>query len=258
MIFAGLSLARRIEAAEAAIARGCAEFQPGAAILEAGGGLAVFQGADSPLTQAVALGLTGPVPGAELDRIEKFFRSRGARVTIDFCPLAAPGLLHLLAVRGYQPVEFNNVLVRSLAPLEITLTPRVRRALPEESDLWSHTVGHGFFEQAELTEDEMNVGRAIFRVPDVVCFLADSPSGERAGGGAMTVCGGLALLFADSTIPRFRGQGVHRELIAARLHEAAALGCDLAAATTAPGSGSQRNYERMGFQVAYTKVTLGS
>ncbi len=46
------------------------------------------------------------------------------------------------------------------------------------------------------------------------------------------------------------------ELIAARLIEALARGCDLATASTASGSASQRNYERMGFTVAYTKVTL--
>ena len=61
MIFAGAELARRVEAAEAAIARECAAGQPGAAILEAGGGIAVFQGAESPLTLAAGLGLNGAI-----------------------------------------------------------------------------------------------------------------------------------------------------------------------------------------------------
>jgi GNAT superfamily N-acetyltransferase len=256
MILAGAPLARRIETGEAAIARGCAERQPGSAILEAGGGIALFQGADSPLTQAVGMGLNGPVPEGSLDAIEAFFRGRGARVTIDLCPLADPGLLETLGRRGYHPTEFNNVLVRPLAGVEIALTPRVRRAMPPEGDLWSHTVGHGFFEQAELTGEEMDVGRAIFSMPGSLCYLTMSETGDCTGGGAMAVCGGLATLFADSTIPRFRSRGLHRELIAARLNEAVALGCDLATATTSPGSQSQRNYERMGFQVVYTKITL--
>jgi GNAT superfamily N-acetyltransferase len=256
MIFAGAALARRVEAAEAGIARGCATYERNAALHEAGGGIAVFQSADSPLTQAVGLGLNGPVQVAELDAVEAFFRSRGARVTIDLCPLADTGLVDMLAKRGYHATEFNNVLVRPLAGLEITLTSRVRRAMGAEADLWSHTVGYGFFERAELTDQEMDVGRAIFAMPGALCFLTASESGETSGGGAMAICGGLAMLFADSTVPRFRGRGLHRELIAARLHEAAALGCDLAAATTLPGSRSQRNYERMGFRVAYTKVVL--
>ena len=256
MILAGVPLARRIEAGEAAIARGCAERQPGAAILEAGGGIALFQGVDSPLTQVVGMGLNGPVSDADLNAIESFFRGRGARISIDLCPLADPGLLEALGKRCYRPTEFNNVLVRPLAGAEMIPAPRVRRATPEEGDLWSHTVGYGFFEQAELTGEEMDVGRAIFGMPGAHCYLAGSETGESAGGGAMAICGGLATLFADSTVPRFRSRGLHRELIAMRINEAAAAGCDLATASTLPGSQSQRNYERMGFQVVYTKVTL--
>ena len=40
------------------------------------------------------------------------------------------------------------------------------------------------------------------------------------------------------------------------MYEALAQGCDLATASTLPGSGSQRNYERLGFEVVYTRVTL--
>ncbi len=254
MFFSDAVLARRIEAAEAANARGCSA--AGGPVLEVAGGCAIFVGADSPLTQAVGLGLNGPVSEAEIATLEAFFRSRGARVSVDLCPLADPGFMAALADRGYRPAEFNNVLVKRLAATEIVLTPRVRRAVAGEDDLWSHTVGRGFFEQAELTGAEMDVGRAIFAMPGAMCYLAVTESGEPAGGGALAVRDGLAALFADSTVASFRRGGLHRELIAARLNEAIARGCDLATASTLPGSGSQRNYERLGFQVVYTKVTL--
>src|ERR1019366_2130676 len=57
-----------------------------------------------------------------------------------------------------------------------------------------------------------------------------------AAAGAMAIHGCLTTLFADSTMPGFRGAG------------------DLATASTLPGSVSQRNYERNGFRVAYTKA----
>lgn len=256
MIFADLRLARRIEAAEAAIARGCAETQPGAVVAEYGGGMALYLGPESPLTHAVGMGLNGPVREAEIDAVETFFRSRGARVSIELCPLADAALLTSLGERGYRPQEFNNVLVKSLAEAEICLTPRVRRAREAEQDLWSHTVGEGFFEQPELTDEEMNVGRAIFRMPGALCYLGSLEDGSPAAGGALFMGNGLATLFADSTVLQFRRRGLHRELIVARLNETRAQGCDLAAATTAPGSTSQRNYERLGFRVAYTKITL--
>src|SRR5436190_9540153 len=111
MFFAARALARRLEAAEAANSRGCAG-QPGAALLEIGGGCAIFGGAGSPLTQAVGIGLNGPVSVAAVREIETFFHSRGAPVSIDLCPLADPSLLETLAARGCRPSQFNNVLVK--------------------------------------------------------------------------------------------------------------------------------------------------
>jgi len=102
----------------------------------------------------------------------------------------------------------------------------------------------------------MDVGRAICAMPGALCYLAVTESGELAGGAAAAVYDGLATLFADSTIAHHRRSGLHRELIAARLNEALAQGCDLATASTAPGSSSQRNYERLGFEVVYTRITL--
>lgn len=255
-MFADATLARRLEAAEALNARSCTASPPGAAFLEIAGGCAIFVGADSPLTQVVGIGLQGPVGEPEVDTIEAFFRSRDAGVSIDLCPLADPGLLEILGRRGYRATEFNNVLVRRIAGAQIVLAPRVRRAIPGEDDLWSYTVGRGYFEQGDLTTAEMDVGRAIFTMPGAMCYLAVSEGGEPAGGGALAVRDGLATLFADSTVAAFRRQGYHCELIAARLNEAIALGCDLAMAATLPGSTSQRNFERMGFEVVYTKVTL--
>jgi hypothetical protein len=254
MVFADALLARRIEVAEAANSRGCSP--RGADVFEVAGGCAIFTGADSPLTQAVGIGLNGPVTQAEIAALETFFRSRGAKPTIDLCPLADSGLLPALAERGYRPTEFNNVLARRLTWSEIVLTPRVRRALAGEDDPWSFTVGRGFFDQPSLTTEEMDVGRAIFAMPGAICYLGVAETGASAGGAALAIYNGLATLFADSTIAQFRCHGLHRELIAARLNEAIAQGCDMATASTLPGGVSQRNYERAGFEVVYTRVTL--
>jgi len=253
-INADLHLARLLEQAEAQNARAFTGAET--PLLEIAGGCAVFAGAGSPLSHGVGMGLRGPVHEAEIEAIEEFFRSRRAAVLLDLCPLADPGLFESLGRRGYHITEFNNVLVKSLTSAEIVMTPRVRRAGADERELWSHTLGEGFFEQPHLTNEEMEIGRAIFDSPSSVCYLAVSESGEPAGGAAAAFHDTLATLFADATLPRFRHQGFHRELIDARLNETAARGCALATATTLPGSPSQRNYERAGFQVVYTKVSL--
>ena len=255
MIFADAALARRVERAEAAIARGTTG-QPGTAVLEVDGGCAIFSGAASPLTQAVGVGLNGPVGEARVAEIEHFFEARGACPRFELCPMADPEFVAILSHRGYRPAEFNNVLVKPLAGAEIAFTARARRAVAGEADLWAHTVGCGFFEHAELTDDEMEIGRAIAHMPGAVCFLASTETGQVAAAAAVATHDGLATLFADSTVAGFRRLGLHRELIAARLNEAIATGCDLAASSTLPGSGSQRNYERLGFQVIYTRITM--
>jgi GNAT superfamily N-acetyltransferase len=256
MIHADLQLARRLERAEAENARGCTAMYPHAASLEVAGGVAVFAGAESPLSHAVGMGLSGPVTATELCEVEAFFRARGAHPAFDLCPLADPSLVELLGVRGYRVTEFDSVMVKQLPGTEIVLTPRVRRGMSDEADLWSYTVGRGFFEHAELTTEEMDVGRAICAMPGAICYLASLETGELAGGAALAIHGGLATLFADSTIAGHRRRGIHRELIAARLNEALARGCSLATASAMPGSASQRNYERLGFEVAYIRVGL--
>jgi len=255
MIFADALLARRLEWAEAANARGTSG-QDGTAVLEADGGCAIFAGAESPLSQAVGVGLNGPVTEAKIVEIETFFRSRGAKPRFEVCPLADPDFIAALGDRGYRVTEFNNVLVKRLAGAEVAPAPRARRALAHEEDVWCYTVGRGFFEHAGLTGEEMDIGRSIFRMQGAICYLAANGAGEIGAGAALALHSGLATLFADGTAPECRRAGLQRELIAARLNEAIATGCDLATASTLPGSGSQRNYERLGFQVVYTRVTM--
>jgi hypothetical protein len=262
MIFADLHLARRLEAADAFNGAGCAQahhrFNPdlGAMVLEVGGGSAIFLGPASPLTHAVGLGMQGEVRAGAMDRMEDFYRARGAAVSLELCPLADVSLVELVAHRGYRLSEFLNVLVRPLPGAEIAPAAAARAAKPDEEEhLWARTVGRGFLEKDELTPEEMDVGRAIWHMPGSRCYLAFC--GNRVvAAGAMAVHSGLATLFADSTMMGFRGAGLQGALIRERLRVAAEEKCDLATASTLPGGVSQRNYERHGFQMAYTKAVL--
>lgn len=262
MIHASVDLARRLEAAEAINGVECAEAHKeldpelGATVLEVGGGSAIFVGVESPLTHAVGVGMGGEVRADEMDRLEDFYRMRGAAAGVELCPLASASLVELLGNRGYRVTEFNNVLVRPLAGAEFAPAgTSVRLAVADEEHLWTRTVGRGFLEKDDLTPDETNVGSAIWHMPGSRCYLAFA-AGRAVAAGAMAVRGGLATLFADSTVLGFRGAGLQRALIRERLRAAAEEGCDLATASTMPGSVSQRNYERNGFQVAYTKAIL--
>jgi hypothetical protein len=49
---------------------------------------------------------------------------------------------------------------------------------------------------------------------------------------------------------------VQAALVSARLADAAAVGCDLAVVTTLPGSKSQQNVQRQGFDLLYARAAL--
>jgi len=56
-----------------------------------------------------------------------------------------------------------------------------------------------------------------------------------------------------ATTPAHRRRGVQTALLSARLADAASVGCDLAVLTGQPGSTSQQNLQRHGFDLLYTR-----
>ena len=72
--------------------------------------------------------------------------------------------------------------------------------------------------------------------------------------GALALCDGVAHLAGASTMPDGRKRGAQLALLGHRLRYAAAHGCDVALMAALPGSSSQRNAERNGFRIAYTRI----
>ena len=96
-------------------------------------------------------------------------------------------------------------------------------------------------------------GRVVASSKGVLTYVGEI-EGRIAATAAMVLHGGVALLAGASTIPSARRQGAQAALLAARLRDAAARGCDVAMMVAQPGSASQRNAERNGFRVAYTRL----
>jgi GNAT superfamily N-acetyltransferase len=64
---------------------------------------------------------------------------------------------------------------------------------------------------------------------------------------------GVALFAGAATVPEMRRRGLQTALLAERLRYARLQGCDLAMMVAETGSNSQRNAERQGFRIAYTR-----
>jgi GNAT superfamily N-acetyltransferase len=276
-------LASRIELAEAestaAYASAAAAIGPesGACSLRIGSGVAAYAGPGSPVSRAIGLGMGGPVDQAQLAAAEEFFGVRGAPVRVDLCPFADPSLGRLLGGRGYSVHGFKQVLGMKLGsgdigeetaaeeqPVRVTETDKaapgasgvcVSVAGPSQGELWAHTVSQGFAEAEDPGEADLRIARPALRQELVTPLLAWA-GGERAGGGVVEVRAGIAMLRSQSTRPAFRRRGVQAAVVRASLAIATAAGCSLAVVQAEPGTTSERNLERLGFRVLYTKPTL--
>jgi GNAT superfamily N-acetyltransferase len=257
-----LELAREIELAEAHAAVACAERLTAAhgncagAVASVAGGYAVYCGANSPVTQAVGLGLNGAVSKEEFDRLEEFYFSRKEPVRVETCPMADGSLIEQYRERGYHVSEFSNVMVRPVEKEAVTVLPagiEVQKATEGEIDLWILTVAQGFAEHFPVTQELLSIMRMFADGENTECYFA-RVDGKIAGGATLALRGRIAGLFGASTLPQFRNRGVQTGLLHARMRRAAEHGCELAMSIALPGSASQRNITRQGFRTLYTRV----
>jgi len=259
---ADTALALRLEGAERASnarfveARASLSPEVGAAWIDVDGTYAMFDGVSSPCTQTFGFGLFSPPAAPALDAIERFFLDRSAPVFHEVCPLAHPAHMPLLAGRGYHPVELSNVMFQ---PLPIERAPSngevvVRRAAAADTAVFAQTFADGWADPGGLAAPlVLALARITAARPDAHAFLAEH-QGRPIGAGALVIHERVALLAGASTIPEARGRGAQLALLAHRLAFAAECGCDLAMVVALPGSGSQRNAERNGFRIAYTRT----
>ncbi len=262
--FSDLELSRRLERAEAhsnakfVEARARVYPESGAQWIEVAGAYAMYDGVSSPITQTFGLGLFETVTSAELEKIEEFFKERGARVFHEVSPLAGLELVALLNDRGYQPMELSSVMYRPIREGADSLLPRnekirVRVIAENEGELWAQTTVKGWSHLPELSEYLLELGPISSQLDDGVSFLAEL-DGQPIAAAALSLSGGVALLAGACTIPEARKQGAQLVLLDYRLRYAAEQGCDLAMMCAQPGSASQRNAERHGFHIAYTRI----
>jgi GNAT superfamily N-acetyltransferase len=260
-----LALSQRLERAEAKASATYVDSRArvapslGAEWRDFGGTYAMFDGVGSPLSQTFGLGLFSAPSHEQLDAIESFFKDRGAEVFHEVSPLADVGVLALLAERGYRPIELTSVmhmrLPHTLPTLGVTESSAltIRRIEPGGEDVWAETAARGWGDTPELSAFVREFGAVSARSGGTTCFVAEW-EGHPIAAAALGMHDGVALLAGASTDPAYRGRGAQTALLYTRLGHAASAGCDLAMMGALPGSASQRNGERQGFRIAYTRI----
>jgi GNAT superfamily N-acetyltransferase len=235
-------------------------------VIEVAGGVASFAAPDSPFNKVAGLGFGGMPDGDVLDEIERAFAAFDTPVQIELATLADPDLAALLTARGYRLDGFENVLGLALDQTrERVASPgiEVRRSGDDELETWLDVVADGVaVPDTEGVPSHEEFPREI--VIDAMRDLAGAGEqryialrdGTVAGGGSVHLAEGVAEMGGAATTPAHRRRGVQAALLSARLADAAEAGCDIAVVTTQPGSTSQHNVQRQGFDLLYTRAVL--
>lgn len=226
-------------------------------LLEINGGAACFSGFDSYLSQVVGWGFITPAEQfkSDIECIENFYKAQNhSRVDIEFCPFAGNELAVFLNERGYGITELNNVSALDLKtydPVGVVAEPfHIREVKPAELEEWATKVALGFG-YPEAQQQFLYYVRA----KGATAFAAFADDLIVAGG-VVAIHGDFCDLGVTSTLPAYRGRGLQKKLMHARLNFAKKQGLSWAMVTTEPGTVSDSNVQKIGFYCAYTRIKM--
>lgn len=270
-LFCSTDLAAQIERAECEFISAATQASrertqdPAAFVRSLAGGAACFAEDGSPMNKVVGVGFHDAPTDAELDEVEQLFAAVGATAQFELSSLGDPRIPDALTRRGYRLISFENVLGIAL---EQALPPspagiEVRVSTEDEREGWIDLVVGAFADpDGQGVPSHEDFPRSI--IDNAMRDIATAGSrryiafrnGIVAGGGGLRIAGRIAQLTGAATAPPHRRRGVQTALLATRLADATAAGCALAVVTTQPGSKSQQNAQRRGFQLLYTRAVL--
>lgn len=268
MSFVDRALARRIEASECRFccdiaASVCTDVDERAGTWPVAGGAAVFAGDDSPCNKLIGLGIDRPPTSDELASAERAFDERRTPLRAEVCSLAGETAA-MLAARGYLLQGFEYVLGRPIGD-PVAMSPSVasiERLAAHEHAAWLDTLVEGFAAADPHAPHEEFPRAALERIFD---RLARAQGFHRyvarlddrlVAAASLRIDDGLAHFTGSTTLPSARRRGLQRALVERRLADAADAGCELGFVVTAPGSTSQQNMTRAGFELLYVRAVL--
>lgn len=272
-MFADSLLGARIDRAEGRLCAKLASSVPrgehgGPLVLPISGGVGIFAGPRSPMNKLIGLGFDTTLDPVALTEIEDRWHERGEPVRIELSTLTDPSIGGELSDRGYRLRGFENVLAMRVDTLSDSPgVPGVATELIDSSDdekVWfdiavdsfANMDGTGSVADEQMPREELAkaLGEVLSGAP-YGRYLAHI-DGQPVGEAALHFDDQLALLAGSGTLPAFRGRGVQKALVQRRLRDARDAGCEFAVVVTAPGTRSQENVMRRGFELVYSRAIL--
>ncbi|MEZ4240762.1 MAG: GNAT family N-acetyltransferase [Myxococcota bacterium] len=246
-------------AEERRCARGTAEVSARAEPLA--GGWLCWDSPSSPTNAAVGVGLEGPPEPGDVDRIVAFYEQLEAPARIELPPTVDRAWLRALGAAGFALDRCENVFARELQTLPARPAPEGVELRPvrvdDDADVrrFAAVVGSGFCGPEGPSEDQLRFDERVARHPRTVALVALA-DGEVVAAGAAEAAAPVGGLFSLSVLPAWRRKGLQQALIAARLEALRERGCELATISCEPGVATERNAQRLGFALAYVRLSL--
>lgn len=212
---------------------------------------------DGKMNHTVGFGMSGPVTASDLLAIEREPPNGFPELYVN--EYAHDSAWDVIEKEGYTEIRSISHFARDLS--QDTALQQIF------GDVVISTVPHD--QNSDFVAASVDGFRDGDRRPSLLALLAESAArrtrtdttlffatvnGSLAGSAAlacMTVDDEgtkIGNLYIDSTLPAFRGKGVHQALLQARLQAAKGAGCKYVIATARVGSGSARNIEKAGLQ----------
>ena len=220
----------------------------GASAASCGDGVAAFLGVGSPLTTVKGVGSN--LGDEEIEAAEAFFRGCGAgRATFELTPWISSESHELLARRGYRVVDREDVVVRSPEPSSADPDRAVAQVSEHDWPALQLQVN----DESPSAEWRALAG-ACAVLPNAIRVGIRDSDGVWLACGQLVPAGQVGFFANDATLTSARKKGAQTALILARMKAAATRPFAFLAAEVAPGSTSERNYQRCGFDIAYTRA----
>ena len=238
-----------------------------AAVADIAGGKAMLMAPDSPMNSVKGVGITGPVGRTDLDAIANFFASRGSKAPVPFdaCPFADDSLHTLISQRGWPLAGFEQVLWRVIAPTQPDPVPHAIAGIAiapineRRAEEWAIVLARVFSGQDSPPQWQIDIGLRTFSRRGRHSVGGD-PMAARSSGAARSFIYRKAVAKLSGragAAPEFRKRGLQTAMLLTPPPSSRGFGLRrVQKIDTKPGTTSQRNVQRLGFHVAYTRAAV--
>ena len=208
--------------------------------------------------RVIGAGIIGPLDERGVDAVVRHFSAKGRTPCVEIYPgLTPPAVLAALGEAGFTDsghgLESHVLETADVADVAIPQV-EVRRVGPAEYRRFGELVRDGFDMGADAALGPFFVDLTVASLERLgsssAGFIA-SVDGDDAGTGWLVLTDRVGGCYSGSVLKRFRGRGIQKAVIAARVREGLARGKRIFISQTDPDSPSGHNLHDQGFRTLY-------